>query len=155
MRDCNGDSRVEVVINPYRVAADAFSLNFGGYNRASAPEWTLLVEQQPDGEFASKTELAQAYAHRLCPEPVANPFEAESLRWPARLHCAKLWGAPEGRLAAELARACGHPRDEAVERLCRSNRTALERMLKTPLPLLLTAAPSAALPAGCFDQRSD
>jgi hypothetical protein len=155
LKDCNGDARPELVINPYRVAADEFSLNFGGYNRKSAPEWTLLVEQQPNGEYAGATELSRAYASRLCPEKVTTPFDADALRWPSRLHCAKLWGAPEARLVTELARACERPRDEAAEQACRYNRSALERMVKTTLALQLSPSAAPALPPGCFDQPSD
>jgi hypothetical protein len=152
MRDCNADGRLEVVVNPYRTAGDDFVLNFGGKNRASASPWTLLLEHRPDGGFSADSELSRAYARRACPARPSRVFSERGDEWPARLHCAKLWGATPVELGAELSRACERPKGDRAQHFCGPNRSKIERMVAAVLPLRLAVEAVKPLPPGCFDQ---
>jgi hypothetical protein len=152
--DCSAHPRPALAINPYRVAGDSFSLRFDAHRRATSELWTVLFEQHADGSWSDDGELSRRYAARLCPRPPGNPFETHGARWPASLHCAKLWGQSAAELHAALNEACTKPRDNEASSACQSNRKALDHMIDTNVPRLLpmTAVGAAPLPRGCFDE---
>lgn len=149
--DCSGDERAELAINPYRLAGDSFVLRFEAHARATSELWTELFELRVDGSWSNDGDLSRRYAARLCPNAPGNPFQARGSRWPASLHCAKLWGQTSAELHAALNAACSKPQDDETSATCRNNRKVLEHMIDTKLPALLPAAPAAPLPRGCFD----
>ncbi|MGC4089263.1 MAG: hypothetical protein QM756_15530 [Polyangiaceae bacterium] len=109
LRDCNGDGRPEVALNPYRTAGDEFSVEYGYRRRASARNWSLLAEATPRGEFKVDGPLGLGYAKQLCPTVEAQPFQARAGLWAERVHCAKLWGASAEQLRQALESSLQRP----------------------------------------------
>jgi hypothetical protein len=154
--DCTGDKRPEFAINPYRRAGDDFRIEFGLHARVSSQSWSLLVEQDAKFQWVDSAALSRGYASTLCPRDPGNPFLARGVSWPAITHCAKLWGRAAPVLSKELEAACAQPKDAEASWACRTNRPALETMIRTPLPLVLTSTDRGKKPpAGCFDENME
>jgi hypothetical protein len=113
IRDVDGDGRPDIITHePY---VDSATINCGSGDGYSVYGPTLLVHSLPDGTFSGSDAQAMLFAKRECavkPSPViliAEHFQPEMVDLPRsakNVACARLWGADEQTLRAEIALRC-------------------------------------------------
>ena len=111
--DVDGDGRPDIITHePY---VDSATINCGSGDGYSVYGPTLLVHSLPDGTFSGTDAQAMLFAKRECaekPSPVifiVQDFQPEMVDFPRsakNVTCARLWGADEQTLRAEIALRC-------------------------------------------------
>ena len=149
--DVDGDGRPDIITHePY---VDSATINCGSGDGYSVYGPALLVHSLPDGTFSSVDAQAMLFAKRECPaspSQVIRPegFRPEMVDFPRsakNVACARLWGADEQTLRAEIAGRCYALNENCVT--C-DDRAMLEKWASMPPPFRFPTSqvPSSAHP---------
>ena len=144
IRDVDGDGRPDIITHGPYVGAANFNCGSGEPYSVDGP--TLLVHSLPDGTFSWGDTQAMLFTKRECavkPSPViliAEDFQPEMVDFPRsakNVACARLWGADEQTLRAEIALRCYVLNENCVT--C-DNRALLDRWASMEPPFRFPAA---------------
>ena len=144
IRDVDGDGRPDIITHePY---ADLATINCGSGDDYPVYGPALLVHSLPDGTFSLADTQAMLFAKRECavkPSPViliVQDFQPEMVDFPRsakNVACARLWGADEQTLRAEIALRCYVLNENCVT--C-DNRALLDKWASMEPPFRFPAA---------------
>ena len=144
IRDVDGDGRPDIITHePY---VDSATINCGSGDGYSVYGPALLVHSLPDGTFSLVDAQAMLFAKRECavkPSPViliVQDFQPEMVDFPRsakNVACARLWGADEQTLRAEIALRCYVLNENCVT--C-DNRALLDKWASMEPPFRFPAA---------------
>jgi hypothetical protein len=144
IRDVDGDGRPDIITHePY---ADLATINCGSGDDYPVYGPALLVHSLPDGTFSLADAQAMLFAKQECavkPSPViliVQDFQPEMVDFPRsakNVACARLWGADEQTLRAEIALRCYVLNENCVT--C-DNRALLDKWASMERPFRFPAA---------------
>jgi hypothetical protein len=144
IRDVDGDGRPDIITHEPYVDSANFTCGSGEPYSVDGP--ALLVHSLPDGTFSGTDAQAMLFAKRECavkPSPViliVQDFQPEMVDFPRsakNVACARLWGADEQALRAEIALRCYVLNENCVT--C-DNRALLDKWASMKPPFRFPAA---------------
>lgn len=141
--DADHDGRPDLVLyGPYLETSETCGAGF----EVSVTGPKLLAHALADGGFSVNDGVAQAYARTRCPARPAvivardanDPQQVDDAKTALNVVCARLWGATEADVRAELRRGCPPASPEAPCATC-TDLELLEHFARLPPPLQLGA----------------